>query len=331
MCVERIPPMKFLALSLAAFFLTSAACADTPEFIVHKQIIQDRKAVVSTIESTREVQARARINGTVSILAVKEGDHVEKGDKIAVIGDTKLAIKGQGSDARIQAAQSAFDKAKLDLARAQELRQTGYGTQAKLDEARAAYQIAEHNLQAMKSDKQEIIQQTSEGVVVAPNSGRILKVPVSVGSVVMPGETIATMTQENYILRIELPESHARYLKTGDSADIGGRGMQSANATSYRTGKIRLIYPEIKNGRVTADVEANDLGDYFVGERTLVYINAGDRETYLVPSEYIRRLSGIDRVRLKNGQEIAVQVGQVLADKTEILSGLQDNDTLVMP
>ena len=321
------------ALAFLTFLLVAAGSvhAEDQGFVVHKQTVQDRKAVVATIESTREVQARARLNGTLSLLAVKEGDHVTAGEKIAVIGDAKLAIKGQGSEARIQGATSAFDKARIDLSRAQELRQSGYGTQAKLDEARANYQIAEQNLQAVKSEKQEIIQQTAEGVVLAPNSGRILKVPVSIGSVVMPGETIAVLTQENYILRLELPESHARFMKVGDTVEIGARGLQPSGVQALRTGTVRLIYPEIKNGRITADVEANELGDYFVGERTRVYVNAGERETYLVPSELIKRLSGIDRVRLKDGQEVAVQVGRVWGDKTEVLSGLHEGDVLVTP
>lgn len=67
-----------------------------------------------------------------------------------MIGDVKLGLKGQGLEARVQAAQSAFDKARLDLSRAQDLRTSGYGTQARLDEARSAYQIAEQNLQAVK-------------------------------------------------------------------------------------------------------------------------------------------------------------------------------------
>ncbi len=300
-------------------------------FTVHETTVQDRKAVGATIESTREVQARARISGTIGLLAVKEGDHVEAGQRIAVIGDVKLGLKGQGLEARVQAAQSGFDKARLDLTRAQDLRASGYGTQARLDEARAAYQIAEQNLQAVKMEKQEIVQQTSEGVVTAPNSGRILKVPVAVGGVVMPGEVIAVLTQENYILRVELPESHARYLKIGDVVEIGSRGIEADTATTLRQGRVKLVYPDIQNGRVTADVEANDLGDYFVGERTRVYVRTGARKTFLVPSAYIRRLSGVDRVKLESGQEVVVQTGPVLGDETEILSGLRENDKLVMP
>lgn len=311
--------------------LAFPAWAEPEAFVVHASKVQDRKAVVATIQSAREVQARARINGTVGYLSVKEGDHVESGEKIAVIGDSKLAIKGRGFEARVQAAQSAFDKAKLDLTRAQELRQSGYGTQARLDEMRAAYEIAQQNLEAVRQEKQEVVQQTSDGIVTAPNSGRVLKVPVSAGSVVMPGEVIAVLTQENYILRIEVPESHARFLKVGDFVEIGGRGIEADDKGTLRQGRIKLVYPDIQNGRVTADVEANDLGDYFVGERTRVYVRAGERTTYLIPTDMIRRLSGIDRVTLKDGKEVAIQTGPVWGDKTEVLAGLRENDIVMKP
>ena len=42
-------------------------------------------------------------------------------------------------------------------------------------------------------------------------------------------------------------------------------------------GRVRLVYPEIQGGRVIADVEVAGLGDYFVGERTRVYVADGER------------------------------------------------------
>ncbi|MFA6279301.1 MAG: efflux RND transporter periplasmic adaptor subunit [Bdellovibrionales bacterium] len=317
----------FASLSLTLF----ASGAQAQEFTVHPSMVDDLKAVIATIESVREVQARARINGTLSLVTVKEGDHVKAGDRIAVVGDPKLAIKGQGLDARILGAQSAYDKAKLDFARASELRQSGYGTQAKLDEARANLEIAQHNLDAAKSEKQEVAQQATEGAVLAPNAGRILTVPVSVGSVVMAGETIATLSQENYILRLDLPERHARFIQAGDTVQIGARGLGTQCTEAMKTGTVRLVYPEIKYGRVIADVTASDLGDYFVGERTRVYVATGQRAAMMVPQEYLFRRAGVSFLKLKGGNEIAVQAGTTQEDKVEILSGLNDGDVVVQP
>jgi len=307
------------------------ALAEGGGFKVERRTVDDLKAVIATVESVREVQARARISGTVSLLAVREGDRVEEGEKIAVVGDPKLAIKGRALDAKIQAAQSAYDKARIDFSRASDLRRSGYGTQARLDEARAGLEIAEQNLKAAIAEKQEVTQQATEGAVIAPSSGRVLRVPVALGSVVMAGETIAVLSQENYILRLELPERHARFLRAGDPVQIGMRGLQPTAEESCKAGTVRLVYPEIKNGRVIADIEASDLGDYFVGERTLVYVSAGKRQALMVPASHIYRRAGIEYAKLEDGKEIVVQTGRKLGEMVEVLSGLEDGDVVVAP
>ena len=96
------------------------------------------------------------------------------------------------------------------------------------------------------------------------------------GSVVLPGETIATLAEDRYILRLQLPERHARFMRAGDVVQIGARGLEDTG--ERREGKVRLVYPEIEGGRVIADVEVPGLGDYFVGERTRVYVSTGDAQ-----------------------------------------------------
>ena len=58
-----------------------------------------------------------------------------------------------------------------------------------------------------------ITQQVEEGDVLAPAQGRVLTIPVTVGAVVMPGETIAKIAANAYVLRLELPERHARFIE----------------------------------------------------------------------------------------------------------------------
>lgn len=320
-----------LALSAACLIALPAAAQEAGPYKVERTLVDDRKAVIATISSVRDIQARARIGGTIGALFVKEGDRVAAGQTLAVIGDPKLAIRGKGLEAGVQAAQAALDKAKIDAARAKELRASGYGTQARLDEANTALQVAQNALASAMAGRQEVAQQSSEGAVLAPAAGRVLKVPVSVGSVVMPGELIASLSQENYILRLQLPERHARFLKAGDSVQIGARGLQEEESETLQDGTVRLVYPEIKEGRVIADVVASDLGDYFVGERTRVYVSTGQRAAFLLPSRLIFQRAGISLVKLKGGEEVVVQKGQVLGPRTEILAGLHEGDEVIAP
>ncbi|MCV4940326.1 efflux RND transporter periplasmic adaptor subunit, partial [Escherichia coli] len=76
--------------------------------------------------------------------------------------------------------------------------------------------------------------------------------PVTEGSVVLAGESIATIAAKGYLLRLELPERHARFIKVGDPIRVSARGL-SPEIAATAVGRITQVYPELKNGRVIAD------------------------------------------------------------------------------
>jgi multidrug efflux pump subunit AcrA (membrane-fusion protein) len=173
--------------------------------------------------------------------------------------------------------------------------------------------------------------------VLAPASGRVLRVPVTDGSVVMAGESIATIAANEYLLRLEVPERYAQHLRAGDTLKVGRRGLNT-DGSGITTGRIALGYPEIQAGRVIADAEVPGLGDYYVGERTLVWISAGPRKTIKIPKALTFTRFGIDYVRLRgiDGRpiEVVVQLGQPIPreDGTfdiEVLAGLAPGDQLI--
>lgn len=315
----------------AVVFCLVAGHAGAQSLTARSVAIDDRKAVIATVEPVREVPARARIGGTIARLTVREGDSVNDGDSIASVVDPKLALQMQALDARLKAQQAQRDQARLDLDRAEELRRSGTVAQARLDEARTRFEIAERNFGAAQSDRDVVVQQAAEGAVLAPGTGRVLKVPVTEGSVVLAGETIALIAADSYILRLQLPERHARTMKAGDTILVGARGLQGEANESLRRGTVKLVYPQIDQGRVIADVEVRNLGDYFVGERTRVYVATGTRQALVVPPDTVYRRFGVSYVRLKNGTEVVVQPGAPTEAGLEILSGLRDGDEVVKP
>ncbi len=325
--------MTRLRLAIVAVLIAglSASPVLAETWTVTRAKVDDRKAVIATVEPVRQLPARARIGGTIAEVKVREGDQVAAGDRLALVVDQKLALQMQTLDARIQAQQAQRDQARLDFDRAQELRRSGTGPQVRVEEARTQLDIADRTLKAVRSEREVIVQQTAEGAVLAPSGGRVLKVVAAAGSVVLPGEAIATIATENYILRLQLPERHARFLKAGDPILIGSRGLQDEPGEALRPGRVKLVYPEIDQGRVLADVEVPGLGDYFVGERTRVYVATGAREALLVPKDALYRRFGVDYVRLKDGTEVVVQVGMPVGEGVEVLSGLRAGDVVVRP
>ncbi|WOJ90369.1 efflux RND transporter periplasmic adaptor subunit [Methylocapsa polymorpha] len=321
--------MRLMLILLSIAILAFQACAD--EFSVHSSEVDDRKAVIATVEPVHLLLARARIGGTIIRVKVKEGDRIAAGAEVATVVDEKLALQMQALDSRIRSQQAQRDQAKIDFDRVEELRRRGVSSQMQFDQARTTLDVADRTAAAMRSDREVIMQQAAEGAVLAPGAGRVLTVPVSEGRVVLPGETIATLAEDNYILRLALPERHARFMRAGDQVLIGARGDQTEAEGTMRRGKVRLVYPEIQGGRVIADVDVEELGNYFVGERTRVYVATGKRDTIVIPADYVYRRAGVNFVRLKDGTEVVVQPGEARPDGVEILSGLTDGDVVARP
>ncbi|KAA5602409.1 efflux RND transporter periplasmic adaptor subunit [Blastochloris sulfoviridis] len=313
-----------------------ASAAPAAEIVVKSAPVEDWKAVFATVEPVRQLVARARIGGTIETLNVKEGDEIAAGAEVATVVDEKLLLQTKASDQRIRSQAAQRDQAKVDFARIEELKRRGVSSQTQLDQARTALDVAERTLAAMQAERSVIEQQMKEGVVHSPGAGRVLTVPVSEGRVVLPGETIATLAEDRYILRLRLPERHAQIMHAGDAVRIGARGLGSDDLKgkgeeALRTGRVRLVYPEIQTGLVVADVDVEGLGNYFVGERTRVYVTTGQRSAIVVPASAVYARAGAHFVRLKDGTEAVVQPGETRDGQVEILSGLKDGDVVVTP
>ena len=298
------------------------------EVTVAWQMVEDRKSVIGTVEPTHELTARARIGGVVTVLQTIEGQEVIAGAVLAVIADQKLVLQIKGIEARIQSQEAQRDQARADCERMQDLLRRNVGSQLQVDQFKTALDVAERILTGLMADRDVIKQQISEGTVLAPAAGRVLTVPIVDGGVVMAGEAVATLAVDHYILRLQLPERHARFLRVGDRVEIAGRG--TAEQTTD-TGTVRIVYPEIKGGRVIADVAVATLDGYFVGEKTRVIIATGQRRSMLVPATALVRRAGLDFVRLKSGVEVMVQTGERRRENIEILAGLQVGDVVIAP
>ncbi|MDE2228347.1 MAG: efflux RND transporter periplasmic adaptor subunit [Alphaproteobacteria bacterium] len=322
--------MRYAILLTLIAVVRLVAQADAAEYVVEPRMVDDRKAVFGTVESVHETQARARIAGTLADVSVVEGDQVGAGQRVALVQDPKLPLRLAETDSRLKALDAQHAQAQADFGRMAKLRKTHAVSQAQYDQARTALDVTNSQIAAMQSARNLILEQQAEGAVLAPVAGRILKVKKIAGAVIMPGEVVATLAEQTYVLRIKLPERHARFLKVGDLVQVEEPGA-SAAAADPRDGRIRLIYPKLDRGRIVADVDVAGLGDYFVGERVRAYVPTGQRETYMVPANFVFRRFGVYFVSVKAAGEVPVQVGNETPQGVEVLSGIHTGDVLVAP
>lgn len=331
--------LAMLDLTRALILIFAAAIplhASAETFAVVSRQVSDEKAVFATVESVSVVPARGRIGGTVVQLTVREGDQVTRGQSIAAIGDEKIALQIRSLDAQIEALQAQSTQAQTDLMRIEGLVDRGTLPRIRLDEARTAFNVAENARRARVAERAVVQQQLNEGQVLAPADGRVLKKLAAIGSVVLPGDPVAMIAEQNFKLRLRVPERHARLLKAGDRIRIDGGEL---GEQASKSGSIELIYPQIEEGRVIADAKVEGLGEYFVGDRLRAWIAGDLRTAIVIPSQYVTTRFGIDYVSLEQAGGVVaapVQRGRALPSPDmptglEILSGIRPGDRLVRP
>lgn len=328
-----------LALSVSTVLLLGATPVPAAEYTVRATQRPDLKAVFGQVESRDLVPARARLGGTIISLAVEEGSAVKAGDIVAVVVDDKLALQLGAIDARLKALDAQLRNATDDRDRAQKLFESGVVPKKQIDAYQTAVDVLTNQRAAAVAERSVLEQQRTEGEVIAPAPGRVLSVPVTKGSVVMPGETIARIAGGGYFLRLSLPERHAAHVKEGDKVIVGSRGMTDLTGDAPAgQGRIVKVYPEIQGGRVLADVEVSGLGDFFVGERTRVWIPVDQRRLVAIPADAISTRAGVDYVRLDLGpgeMDVPVIIGEAFDENgkrlVEVLTGLSDGDKVVLP
>jgi len=326
--------LRYTAQATIIFALLSTdVSAELGSYQVKPQTVHDLKSVFASVQSMDVTQGRARIGGTLVELLVDEGDIVEAGQKLALVRDAKQKLQIAAFASKLRSLSAQLQLAKTTLKRVSTLRKTGKASQAELDKAQTQVDVVTADIAALQLDQDVVREARAQGDVLAPARGRVLSVKVTRGAVVMPGEAIADIAADNYILRLMLPERHARFINKDDKVWVAERGMldtgNKANQSSRRRGTVSQVYPELDNGRVVADVQVEGLGDLLVGERVRVWVSTDKRLAYVIPESYIHRRYGLSFVYLSDGSEIVIQPGPQLPSGIEVLSGLQTGDILV--
>jgi RND family efflux transporter MFP subunit len=318
-----------IATLLLAAMLAVPAAAGT--VTLAPTTIPEWKAVYGRIEARDSVPARARLGGTLVALEVTEGDTVSAGQRIATVRDDKIAFQIDALDAQLRALRSQLENAESELARGEALVAKGVATTQRVDQLRTAVDVVRNQVAATEAQRAVVVQQGTEGEVLAPAGGKVLSVPVTRGAVIMPGEPVAVIGGGGFFLRLAIPERHAAMLQEGAALEIETAGGKAS-------GRLAKVYPRIENGRVVADVEVEGLDTAFVEARVLVRVPVGERPALLVPAAAVAKRFGIDFVRVKAGEgevERAVITGEAAdvggTPSVEILTGLVAGDEVILP
>jgi len=153
------------------------------------------------VQAQRKVDMSALVMGQIVNLAVKEGDHVKKGQLLLQIDRAQLAAQAQGREASLEAmrhdleaAKSTAAQAKLDYERANEQHKGNILAEADLQKAKSNLDTAEATLAATESRMNSTMadlaasrDSLSKTTVTAPIEGTVTSLPIKEGEVTVIG------------------------------------------------------------------------------------------------------------------------------------------------
>lgn len=186
---------------------------------------------VGTIDGSLNAEVRARAAGMITSQAYREGTFVKKGDLLFTIDPSLTAAAAKKAMGDVGAASAALAKAEADVKRLEPLIGSGVVSQQDLDNARAARQIADANVQAATGNRETASANLSYTRITAPISGLAGIANHRVGSLVGQGEsTLLTTISQVDPVRVSYAISEQWYLSNPKRFQGDGNGPAAAAA-----------------------------------------------------------------------------------------------------
>jgi membrane fusion protein (multidrug efflux system) len=188
--------------------------------------ITDRINLPGVVEPWTRLSLMAKLNGSITKVLVQEGDHVKKGDIIALIEDDDFRIA-------LERAEATYDLAKSEYARDKSIHAKGVIPTATLD-------INRNNLQTAKSDYENAKLLFSRTSVTSPMDGIIRRMDAKVGLQLSIGDPIAEILAIDRMKAVVgIPESDVTAVRELENVDLTVQAL----GDRIITGKKHFLSP----------------------------------------------------------------------------------------
>jgi RND family efflux transporter MFP subunit len=340
----------FLVITAAVFSCGHPAPPPPPPptavnvYTVKKGSAQYYNSYPATITSVNEVEVRPQVAGYITGIFFKEGQYVEKGQKLYAIDPQQYRGAYEQAVAQLHATEANLTKLQQDADRYEELGKQDAVAQQAVQHAETDLEAGKKQVDAAKANVSALEVNLRYSTIYAPLSGTIGISLVKIGASVSPGSTLLnTISSDNPIAAdVALDEKLIPYIQK-ESRDnrliadsiftltLSDQSKYPYPGTIYivdravdpqtATIKIRLLFPNPTNF-LKAGMSAN-----------LKILNNSGAETILIPyravieqmAEYFVFTVNADSVIQKK-----IFIGQQIRDMVVVNSGLKENETIVL-
>jgi len=292
-------------------------------------------AANGNVAAWQDASVGSEANGLrLAEVRVNVGDAVRAGQVLAVFAADSVEADLAQARASLQEAQANAAEAAANAARARSLESSGALSAQQISQYLTAEQTASARVASAKAALASQQLRLKHTQVLAPDAGVISARGATVGAVVPGGTELFRMIRQGRLeWRAEVPAADLRQLKPGVKALV-----KAANGSELE-GRVRMIAPTVdpqsRSALVYVDLPggAGGAAPFKAGMFASGRFALGESAALTVPQQAIAVRDGFSYVfRLNADQRVSqlkVQTGRRLADRIEVVQGL-DADTPVV-
>ena len=194
-----------------------------------------------SVSAWEEVPVGAETGGLVATqVLVDEGQYVRQGQALVQLNTALLSAQVRPQQAALQTAPANASRDDAALARAQELKDRGFLSQASLDTALANQRSSQAGVAQARASLSSSQTQLSQATIRAPVSGLIISRSVTRGQIVAAGTELFRVVRDGRLeLDAQVPETDMPLLRSGMNATV------TSDQAGGTTGTVRIVTPEV--------------------------------------------------------------------------------------
>ena len=316
-----------------------------------------------TVTALMQVDMHPEVEGYVTGIFFKEGDHVTKGQKLYTIDDSKYQASYNSAQANVKVAASNLEQAQKDADRYIYLNEHDAVAKQILDHAMTALQNAKDQLTAAKQDLVKAQTDLGYSVIKAPFDGTIGISQVKIGNTVTVGQTLLNTISSDNPMAVDFvvnekqiprflklkqnppPSSDSVFtLAMPDNSRYGGDGQISFidRGVNPLTGTItvRLVFQNpssvLRAGMsCTVLVRGEDTAQQLLVPSKAIVEQMGEYFMYIAKDTLIASADTSKKEPQPQASSLhAIQrkvvLGQTIADRVVVRSGIHDGDKVIV-
>jgi RND family efflux transporter MFP subunit len=319
----------------------NAAGGGAPALPVQVQIapsvkIPDTSEYLSILKSRHSAAIHPQVEGQITRIYVKSGDHVEAGTPLLQIDPLKQEATVNSQEASRAAQEANLRYAKISLERAQKLFDAGVISKQEMDNAQTGYDAALAQLKALDEQVKQQKVELHYYSVTSPMNGIVGDIPVHRGDRVTVATMLTTIDEPGALeAYIYVPADRAKNLKAG----LPVRLLDAAGNAISET-RISFVSPQVETDTQTVLAKAtveNPQGKLRIAQQVRGQITWGVHEGPVIPVLAVLRINGqffafvaVNESKGTVARQKPLKLGDTVGNDFVVLDGLKAGEHLIV-